>query len=261
MKRYNESVLCFPTSILDGLPSFDRVAKDFYSEVYWEDYIPQEERSIWNACGWSIKYHQEIFNSGRCVFIDRNIAEKYEMLLVSTDENSHFEYYKQIIPYVVLRTTGEGCPTDSEGEESSRYLVYQRGKSGGESRLHDQWSIGVGGHINLDDNPNKDEYDGKNKLVAEWCYKNCIARELNEELGFPHYVWPHQPREIAVINDNTTEVGRVHFGIVSILDLSPAETERFCFEDEAKNPEWKTLDELSSMNLETWSQLLVENIL
>src|SRR4051795_4496358 len=43
--------------------------------------------------------------------------------------------FKQIIPYLVLR----------DGE---RYFLMRRTKAGGDARLHDRWSIGVGGHLN-----------------------------------------------------------------------------------------------------------------
>src|SRR4030042_1667445 len=46
---------------------------------------------------------------------------------------------KQIIPYGVIRSM--------EG----KVLTYRRTKSSGEGRLHNKASIGIGGHINLDD--------------------------------------------------------------------------------------------------------------
>ena len=46
--------------------------------------------------------------------------------------------WKQVIPYLVLR-------------DGSRYFLMRRTKAGGDARLHDLWSIGVGGHLNPGD--------------------------------------------------------------------------------------------------------------
>ena len=43
--------------------------------------------------------------------------------------------HKQVIPYLVLR----------DGE---RWFLMRRTRAGGDARLHDRWSIGVGGHLN-----------------------------------------------------------------------------------------------------------------
>src|SRR5271156_577764 len=46
--------------------------------------------------------------------------------------------YKQLIPYALLICNG-------------RILRYQRGKLGGEKRLHGLYSVGIGGHISEED--------------------------------------------------------------------------------------------------------------
>src|SRR5271155_4927286 len=46
--------------------------------------------------------------------------------------------YKQLIPYALLICNG-------------KILRYQRGKLGGEKRLHGLYSVGIGGHISEDD--------------------------------------------------------------------------------------------------------------
>jgi predicted NUDIX family phosphoesterase len=46
--------------------------------------------------------------------------------------------FKQVIPYLVLR-------------DGDRWFLMRRTRGGADARLHDQWSIGVGGHLNPGD--------------------------------------------------------------------------------------------------------------
>ena len=94
--------------------------------------------------------------------------------------------FKQIIPYLVLR----------DGE---RYFLMRRTRAGGDARLHDRWSIGVGGHLN----PGDDGLAGG------------LRREWHEEL-----VADFEPTFVpfALLNDDTTDVGAVHLGVVVLAD-------------------------------------------
>jgi predicted NUDIX family phosphoesterase len=99
--------------------------------------------------------------------------------------------FKQLIPYSVLR----------HGDD---VFQYQRSAWGGERRLHGQRSIGVGGHINRSD------------VLPLWSDVTPIVewardRELAEEFDVAS---PGQPRLVGFLNDDTTEVGRVHLGVV-----------------------------------------------
>lgn len=113
-----------------------------------------------------------------------------EAKLLSRDFAEHDETHKQIIPYVIL-SYGHGA----EDVNEDNILYYIRDRRGGESRLHSAYSIGFGGHIN-DSEP-----------VA-----TAAAREVWEELKTPlTFLQP-----VAVLNDDSTEVGRVHIGVVFI---------------------------------------------
>ena len=96
--------------------------------------------------------------------------------------------YKQVIPYLVLR-------------DGSRYFLMRRTQAGGDARLHDRYSIGVGGHLN----PGDDGLAGG--LEREW------AEELEAEFT-PEF------RLVALLNDDTTEVGAVHLGAVYVADAA-----------------------------------------
>ncbi len=126
--------------------------------------------------------------------------EKYLNLLLSRGNNFFFPRaqaendpaYKQIIPYVLLAF-------------QDRVLYYVRGKKAGEQRLVAKGSIGIGGHMN--------ESDESLFAWDEQAYRAGVEREVNEEIKIDT---PFQDRVVALLNDDTTEVGRVHLGIVHI---------------------------------------------
>jgi predicted NUDIX family phosphoesterase len=96
--------------------------------------------------------------------------------------------HKQVIPYLVLR----------DGE---RWFLMRRTRAGGDARLHDLWSIGVGGHLNPGDG------DVAGGLRREW------AEEL--VAGFePDFV------PVGLLNDDTTPGGAVHIGVVFVADAA-----------------------------------------
>jgi predicted NUDIX family phosphoesterase len=131
-------------------------------------------------------------------FVDREAAE--------TDES-----VKQVIPYCVLTRPFAGEPM---------YFAYRRTKKGGERRLHEKWSVGIGGHISPADG------DGKSGDVV---YVNGLLRELREEVGLDARragpAWGSDPTwdavvgPVAAIYDPSNEVGRVHLGLVHLIPV------------------------------------------
>jgi len=102
--------------------------------------------------------------------------------------------YKQLIPYVLIICNG-------------KILRYRRGKGGGEKRLHGFYSVGVGGHISEEDNG----------LFAEAVgYHDSMRRELMEEVA----IEGAKDVAVALINDDSSDVGYVHFGVVHVLEVS-----------------------------------------
>ncbi len=142
--------------------------------------------------------------------------------------------FKQIIPYVLMRCAG-------------RYLRYRRGKELGEKRLQDLYSIGIGGHICRHD-----------VNLFEDAYEEAVRRELAEEVRIDSAC---AERKVALINDDATEVGRVHFGIVHLLELeSPSVRKR---ERSICEITFLAADELKRepQRYETWSRFLIEDLL
>jgi predicted NUDIX family phosphoesterase len=106
--------------------------------------------------------------------------------------------FKQLIPYVIFRHT------DRDGNIS--VFQYSRGKGSGEKRLHQKKSVGIGGHISLED---------ANGQGAD-PYQEGMKRELEEEVRINTV---HKFSLVGLINDDETEVGKVHLGIVHICDV------------------------------------------
>jgi len=94
--------------------------------------------------------------------------------------------YKQIIPYLVLR-------------DGPRWFLMQRTAAGGDERLHHRYSIGVGGHLN----------PGDGGLLGG------LRREWAEELDA---AFVPEVELVALLNDDTTDVGSVHLGAVYVAD-------------------------------------------
>jgi predicted NUDIX family phosphoesterase len=136
--------------------------------------------------------------------------------------------FKQVIPYLVLR----------DGE---RYFLMRRTRAGRDERLHDRYSIGVGGHLN----PGDGGLDGG--LRREW------AEELEADF-VPTF------RLVGLLNDDTTDVGSVHLGVVYVADaagrpVAIRETDKLTgrFVDPAAVAEVQA-------ELESWSHLVFERL-
>ena len=149
--------------------------------------------------------------------------------------------YKQIIPYVIMSCDG-------------KYLSYVRGRRAGEARLTGLRSIGIGGHIN--------PIDADTSSLFAYLYENyltAVQREVAEEVSVEA---GHSDKIVALLNDDSTEVGSVHLGIVHhwVLD-SPSVSRR---EQVITQMAFMSPAELREVrdSMETWSQLclaLLEN--
>jgi predicted NUDIX family phosphoesterase len=135
---------------------------------------------------------------------------------------------KQIIPYLVLR-------------DGPRYFLMQRTRAGGDPRLHDRWSIGIGGHLE----------------AADGDIEGGLRREWAEELDAPTVPAWHA---IGALNDDSTDVGAVHLGIVYVADVAGGtvrvrETDKLSGRF-AEPEEVRTVYD----RLETWSALVFDHL-
>ena len=143
---------------------------------------------------------------------------------------------KQIIPYAIFM-------------HGDRILHYTRGAKSGEKRLVSKSSIGIGGHVN-DTDENLLHFD-------QSTYHNAVKREISEELrlggGFCE-------RAVALINDDSSEVGRVHLGVVHLVEL---ENDNVSAGEKAiAELGFATREELLERRdtFETWSQIVLDGL-
>ena len=144
--------------------------------------------------------------------------------------------FKQIIPYVVV-TDGKSI------------LHYVRGKKAGEQRLVAKGSIGIGGHIN--------DEDHTLFAVGLQAFQEAVKREVCEELAIQG---PFDARPVGLINDDSTEVGRVHFGVVHVLFRAPDQVKKN--EQVITQVEFVPIEQLQAKReqMESWSQLCLDNL-
>ena len=171
------------------------------------------------------KYLSAILLRGNNLFLPRDQAEQNPA-------------YKQIIPYALIVF-------------ENRVLRYVRGKKAGEQRLVAKGSIGIGGHMSEE----KDKFLWH--TTDEQAYRAGVEREVNEEIKIDT---PFEDRIVALLNDDTTDVGRVHLGIVHIFKLAASKIEKR--EAMITGLTFLTKEELVSRreSLESWSQICVDSL-
>jgi predicted NUDIX family phosphoesterase len=167
------------------------------------------------------KYMPALGNRSHVRYLDREQVE-------------HDQRYKQIIPYALIL-----C--------GDKILRYRRGKRGVESRLHGLYSVGVGGHISEQDN----------WLFSRGLgYREAMRRRLMEELDID----VTREMAVAVINDDSTDVGRVHFGVVHIVRV--ADESLAHWRHGVVRPEFIPFDEAvnDALSYESWSHICLMNL-
>ena len=147
--------------------------------------------------------------------------------------------YKQLIPYVIMT-------------HNDSYLTYVRGKRAGETRLVGHRSIGIGGHINPDDYMLQ-----LFEVGLREAYHAAVEREVAEEVSVEA---PHIDKVVALLNDDSTEVGQVHLGIVHFWILEAPKVTRK--EQMITQMTFMSMAELQQVRdgMETWSQLCLDKI-
>ncbi len=141
--------------------------------------------------------------------------------------------FKQLIPYCIFRCQGE-------------LFHYTRGKLQGEGRLHSKRSVGIGGHIS-----SEDESAGGSP------YDEGMQREISEEI---YIDTTYRQQCVGLINDDLTEVGKVHLGIVHVFDLdAPKVRPR---EESIMETGFASSEKLTSERdqFESWSQICLDHL-
>jgi predicted NUDIX family phosphoesterase len=196
-------------------------------EKYLEEYVLAfetkllEHIGIFQGLSFELdKYLDIVLNPKNHTFIKRKDAESNPA-------------YKQLIPYALLQ-----C------EDS--VFVYRRGKLLAEKRLLGNYSLGIGGHISVTD-----------PGLFSSSYDDGLKREINEEVAIES---PYTQRVVALLNDDSNDVGKVHFGVVHVLTLDkPLVKPR---EKSINETKFLSISELQKdvEKFENWSKICIQNI-
>jgi predicted NUDIX family phosphoesterase len=155
------------------------------------------------------------------------ITNRHFFIARATAETS--PQYKQIIPYVIIR-------------HDDSYFLLKRTTRQTEARLHHKLSLGIGGHINPD-----------TPTIL-----GGLQKELDEEVSIAR---PYELAFAGILNDDTTDVGRVHLGAVYVLKVfTPQVVVR---ETEKMTGAWTPREALAGKReaMETWSQLVYDGLI
>ncbi|HKQ37904.1 MAG TPA: hypothetical protein VJ063_07485 [Verrucomicrobiae bacterium] len=161
------------------------------------------------------------------------VTSAKRLLYLNRSEAEQDKRYKQLIPYVLVICDG-------------KILRYRRGKGGQETRLHGLYSVGIGGHISEEDS----------SLFSNVGYQEGMRREIMEEVA----VEEMNEATVAVINDDSSDVGQVHFGVVHIMHVASENV--VGHRSGIVSPEFVLIPEAMNdlSGYESWSRLCLENI-
>ena len=193
--------------------------------MYTEQILAIPTENVWNILNYQEK--------GVIKALDVDIMDKLLLHGVFRPRNILEEdpSYKQIIPYAVICYGNE-------------VYMFRRLNKQTEARLHNKCSLGVGGHMN----PYGDKID-IDKLHHE------LERDMHEEVKLGEGCEIVDMKPVGFINDDLSEVGKVHLGVLYHITVSNNHIE--INETEKMTGEWVAISDLTKYysNMETWSQL------
>jgi predicted NUDIX family phosphoesterase len=140
--------------------------------------------------------------------------------------------FKQIIPYAII-------------SNKDSFYLFRRKSGQTEKRLHNKFSLGVGGHMNPADSMKpKEQY-----LIDE------LKRELFEEVKLQNGCLIDNIEFIGLINDDTIAVGRVHIGLLYHIHVSNKEL--YINETGKMTADWIDKSNLADFygGMETWTKI------
>jgi predicted NUDIX family phosphoesterase len=186
------------------------------------------------------RFQQVGYFQGFSPDVDRYMEELLQEVHISYRPRAAMELdpsFKQLIPYVLFEYR------DPQGE--SQLFQYVRGKGQGEQRLHSKRSLGVGGHISTTDVASS----------TQLTYQEGMRRELAEEVRI---ATAYRETCVGLINDDQTEVGRVHLGVVHLLQVETPDV--FSNETDLLEAGFRPVRQLwqERDTMETWSRICLE---
>ena len=162
--------------------------------------------------------------------IPRSVAEK--------DYN-----FKQVVVYAVIKS-------------GDLFLTYRRTPKTNEERLRSKYSVGIGGHINIGDITQLSLFNSDHK---EGFLLEALWREIREEIKIESKILA-APGLICFINDDSNDVGKVHFGTVWLVEIEKPEVS-LRKERGIGKLEFYDLQQLQDRKeqFEKWSEFLIDH--
>ena len=156
---------------------------------------------------------------------------------------------RQLLPYFALVRKNE--------EGKNEVYTYLRGKAGDEGRLHDLYSVGLGGHVDSQENTN---------LIAHLAAE--AARELKEEAGIDltiNQIYKEMDRGLFLVADSAAPVEQVHFGLFFVI-VVPFDTVVTPEEGAVEKGDWMSVKAVTTQlitgtQFETWTQYMIQHVL
>jgi predicted NUDIX family phosphoesterase len=144
--------------------------------------------------------------------------------------------FKQIIPYAII-----------SNKES--FFLFKRTSRQTEKRLHNKFSIGLGGHMN----------QSNSKVSTEQYLVNELKRELFEEIKLLNGCVIEDVEFIGFINDDTISVGSVHIGLLYNIHVSNKDV--VINETDMMTADWIDLPDLAEFyeGMETWTKIAFDH--
>jgi predicted NUDIX family phosphoesterase len=153
--------------------------------------------------------------------------------------------FKQIIPYAIISNKEPDPPAGGGVRQSQSFYLFKRTSKQTEKRLHNKFSLGVGGHMNPNDSmESKEQY-----LIDE------LKRELYEEVKLLNGCLIEDIEFIGFINDDTISVGSVHIGLLYNIHVSNKEV--YINETDKMTADWIDKSNLAEFyeGMETWTKI------
>jgi predicted NUDIX family phosphoesterase len=184
-----------------------------------------------------LPYKKKGFIKGSADVLKRIVEDGRFLRRCESEEDPSF---KQIIPYAII--------SNKEPEKESFYL-FRRTSGQKEKRLHNKFSLGVGGHMN----PNDPAESKEHYLIDE------LKRELFEEVKLLNGCLIKDIEFIGFVNDDTIPVGRVHIGLLYNIRVSNKEV--YINETDKMTADWIAKSSLSEFykGMETWTKIIYDS--
>jgi len=150
--------------------------------------------------------------------------------------------FKQIIPYAIISNKE---PERDGVRKSQSFYLFRRTSGQKENRLHNKFSLGVGGHMN----PSGSMESIEQYLIDE------LKRELYEEVKLLNGCFIEGIEFIGFINDDTIPVGRVHIGLLYNIHVSNKEV--YVKETDKMTADWIDKTNLAEFykGMESWTKI------